>query len=81
MHIIWTLLIDYQLWELVTGECLASVTFPKPVASIAMDLGEQFLFAGSSSGEVYKLNMHEKVDRLTDPTQPGSTCVTLRGHT
>ena len=69
-----------QIFELSSGELLGSVTFPKPITAICVDATEAFLFAGSNSGDVYKLSLHAHVDRLPDPSLRGSDCLVFSGH-
>jgi hypothetical protein len=52
------------VYELVSGECLASVTFSKPVTALAVDRAESFLVAAANNGDLFRISLHEKVGVL-----------------
>jgi len=45
----------------VSGELLHTIVFPTSVLSVAMDTAEFRLFAGTSIGDIYCVNMYGKV--------------------
>lgn len=46
-----------KLWRLATGALLRSVQLPSGVTALALDAGEHSLFAGTSEGVVYEIDL------------------------
>ena len=49
------------MWDLTSGQLLANFIFDHPIMSVTADTAEMRLFAGSSSGNIYQMNLFEKV--------------------
>jgi len=79
-----------KLWSLVTGEMLASVSYPSAATAVAMDSSERELYVGGGDGTIYGANLlggapasrwgeSDAVDDgLAAPTAEG---IAFHGHT
>ncbi len=50
-----------QIFELGSGECIGSVVFPAPLTAVVMDAIEAYVFVGATSGDVWRVSLHDKV--------------------
>lgn len=50
-----------QVWELLSGRLLGTVSFPSGLTSITVDAAEMHMYAGTASGAVYKISLHNTV--------------------
>eukprot|EP00041_Stephanoeca_diplocostata_P024426 m.618483 g.618483 ORF g.618483 m.618483 type:complete len:452 (+) comp22529_c0_seq2:294-1649(+) len=71
-----------KIWELMTGENIASLAFPGDVLSVTMDATEQVVYAGTGSGVVYGAALHgQSADDLRASSITPKNLNTYVGHT
>jgi hypothetical protein len=44
-----------QVWSVASGALLRSLPFPAPISAVALDAGEQRLYAAATSGTIYEV--------------------------
>ncbi|KAI8818530.1 quinon protein alcohol dehydrogenase-like superfamily [Fimicolochytrium jonesii] len=49
-----------KVWEALSGDLLTTIVYHKPITSIALDVTETRLFAGSSEGLIYRTNLYHR---------------------
>ncbi|KAK6180032.1 hypothetical protein SNE40_012253 [Patella caerulea] len=47
-----------KLWDMATGELLCSFIFDTPIISVSMDSAEMRIFAGSTNGNIFCVNLY-----------------------
>ncbi len=51
-----------QLWEVCSGQLLCTFHFDSSITSTCMDHTETRMFAGATNGNIYQINLFEKVE-------------------
>ncbi|XP_074641136.1 WD repeat-containing protein 18-like [Tubulanus polymorphus] len=51
-----------KLWDLSSGELLCSFLFESCITSVMMDPAEHHLFSGGVHGQIYQVNLYDKID-------------------
>ncbi|XP_014778905.1 WD repeat-containing protein 18 [Octopus bimaculoides] len=62
-----------KFWDLATGRLLCSFMFSESLLSVTMNMAENRLYAGGSSGKIYVVDLSQGSANTTDDTMSGGS--------
>ncbi|XP_074594556.1 WD repeat-containing protein 18 [Brevipalpus obovatus] len=67
-----------KIYDIYSGELLASLTFDEPLWSVVTDAAQNFLFVGGEKGSIFETKLFDQSQILNDLSKPAP--LALEGH-
>ncbi|XP_012265002.2 WD repeat-containing protein 18 [Athalia rosae] len=70
-----------RIYDLDSGILLLNLVFSVPLTSVCMDIKENFLFVGCSTGDIFHFDLHTPPRGREHHVDHGKNSITFKGHT